>query len=87
MLTKDQTLLLDIIEDIPKTEKRQLYLDKFKESLNQTSTSLNLLTKNPRLLKTYNLTNIIDRFSSKPTKPLTLQISKQKLIFSKKISE
>ena len=73
VFTKYQNLLLDIIEEIPEKEKKQLCLNKFKESLNQTSTSLNPLAKDPRLLKTYNLTNILDRFPSKPTKPLTLQ--------------
>ena len=73
VLTKDQNLLLDIIEDISKTEKRQLYLNKFKESLNQISTSLNPLTKGSKFLKTYNLIDILDKFPSKPTKPLTLQ--------------
>ena len=37
VLTKDQNFLLDIIEEIPEKEKKQLYLNKFKESLNQIS--------------------------------------------------
>lgn len=73
VLTKDQNLLLDIIEDTPEIEKRQLYLDKFKESLNQATNSSNPLARDPRILKTYNLTEILDRFPSKPVKPLTLQ--------------
>ena len=73
VLIRDQNLLLDIVENIFETEKRQLYLNKFKECLNQISASSNPLTKDLRFLKTYNLTNTLDRFPSKPTKPLTLQ--------------
>ena len=73
VLTKDQNLLLDIIEDTPEIEKRQLYLNKFKESLNQATNSSNPLVKDPRILKTYNLTDIFDRFLSEPIKPWTLQ--------------
>ncbi|KAL3506717.1 hypothetical protein ACH5RR_032099 [Cinchona calisaya] len=64
VLTKEQDLLLELIEQIAEPEKWQLYLAKFKESVNPIPN--NPLARDPRLLNTYNLTTILNRFQAKP---------------------
>ena len=67
VLTKQEDIIMDLIDRLPDLQSKKDYLSILKESLSQTDI-LEIDLKNYK--STYNFTEITDRF--KPNKPITI---------------
>ena len=67
VLTKQEDIIMDLIEKLPDLPSKKYYLSKLKESLTQ-SDRFDINLKDYK--STYNFTEISDRF--KPNKPITV---------------
>ena len=67
VLTKQEDIIMDLIDRLPDLQSKKDYLSKLKESLTQTGI-LEIDLKDYKL--TYNFTKITGRF--KPSKPVTI---------------
>ena len=67
VLTKQEDIIMDLIDRLPDLQSKKDYLSILKESLTQTDI-LEIDLKDYK--STYNFTEIIDRF--KPSKPITI---------------
>ena len=67
VLTKQEDIIMDLIDKLPDLQSKKDYLSKLKESLTQTD---RFETDLKDYKSTYNFTEITDRF--KPNKPITM---------------
>ena len=87
VITKEQNLLLEIIENHPDSNLTNTYLKRFRQSVNTTDipesnrVHNNLLIRHPNISQTYNLKDILNRFPDQHTKKVTIQDLQNEITF------